>query len=72
MYNTPPPIFDNEIVGGEFSCIINTDFLEFIAARFSIRSTFYWFVLTKDKNLYSLHYMLKHKIFTVFRANTQT
>ena len=26
----------------------------------------------KNKNLYSLHYVLKHKIYTVFKANTWT
>ena len=35
-------------------------------------STFYWFILIKNKNVCSLHYVLKDKIYSVFRTNAQT
>ena len=46
-----------------------TDFLEFVAAKFNLCSTFYLFVLTENKNLYSLHYDLKEKIYTLIKCN---
>ena len=49
------------------------DISKFEAAKFNHNfSTFYRFILNKNKNLYSLHYVLKHKIYTVCRANTGT
>ena len=40
-----------KILGKKLSCIICTDFLGFIAAKFSISSTFYQFWLIQNKNL---------------------
>ena len=48
--------------GGGVLYILFTGILEFAATKFSICSTFYQFVLTKNKNLYSLNYVLKHHI----------
>ena len=36
--------------------------------KFNISSAFYWFILTKNKNLYSLHDVLNEKIWTVFKG----
>ena len=52
----------------KFSCIMHPDFLEFVAAKFILFSTFCQFLLTKSKNSDSL----KDKIYIVFRANTWT
>ena len=42
-----------------FMEIISTDFLKFVAAKFSICSTFYWFILTKNENSNSFMLCLK-------------
>ena len=47
---------DNKILEEKFSCIICTDILELVAAKFVICSIFYQHVLTKNKNLCSLQY----------------
>ena len=54
----------------------HTDLLEFRFAKFNRHLEFVQFFISlyrlKNENSYRLHYALKHKISTVFRANTQT
>ena len=51
----------------------NTDILQVVAARFTLNLVQLFIISTNEKmNLHSLHYVLKHKIYTVFRTNTQT
>ena len=64
--------YDNKNLGNKFLCIMCTDFLEFVAVEFIIWSTFYLFILSKNDNSYSLHDVLKHKVYTVFRTNIWT
>ncbi len=52
--------------------MICTDLLQFVAAKSNLCSTFYWFILTKNRNLGSLQYGFKHKIYTLFDISTQT
>ena len=33
---------------------------------------FYQFIQTKNENIYSLYYVLKHRISEIFRVNTRT
>ena len=73
MYNihsciTCTPNFEQQNHGKKMG-IIHTNFLEFVAAKFSICSTFYWSILIKNKNLYSLYYVLKQK-FTQYLEQT--
>ncbi len=69
MYSTAPADWAIEILEKNL-CIKHTDFLEFVAVKFNLNLLFVqlWFVLTENKNLYSLHYVLKHKIYTEFRG----
>ena len=75
MLHTHTPYFGLRNSWKKFLCIIHTYFLEFVSAKFnrnfSVCSIFYWFILTKNKNLYRLHYVLK-QIYTVFTANKET
>ena len=51
------------------------DFLEFVAVKFILNLTFVqlfiWFVSSKNKNLYSLYNVSKHKIYTVFKTKAK-
>ena len=65
-----PLTLDDEILGKKFSCIICTDNLESVTAKSKLNlAFFFWFILTKNKNSYSLYYILKHKIYIAFRRN---
>ena len=48
---------------------MRTDLREFLAAKFNLNLTFVqrFILLTKNQKFYRLHYVLKDKIFTVFR-----
>ena len=70
MFN-PPPNFRLGNSRKNLLCLIHSYFLEFVVAKFSFCPTFYLFVLTKSKNLYRLHSVLKHKIYIVFRTNAK-
>ena len=82
MYNihsciTCIPNFGHQRFGKKkFSCVIRIDIFEFVVAKFNLNlpfvEFFYQFVLTKNKKLYSLRYVLKHNIYTKFRAITWT
>ena len=51
------------ILDKKFLGIIYIEFLEFVAAKFCICLTFFFFfVLAKNKNLYSLHCILKQNL----------
>ena len=47
--------------GGEL-CLIHTNFSEFVAIKFSFCLIFYWFVQTKNKNLYSLNCLKRQNL----------
>ena len=57
-------------------CIIRTEFFKFVAVKFIQNvifiQLFIGFISTKNKNLYSLYYILKYKIYTVLRAKART
>lgn len=40
--------------------------LEFIESKFNICKTFIWFVSSKNKNLYSLHYIFKQHLHSTY------
>ena len=65
---------DNEILEGKLSCIIRSGILKFEAVKSNLSLTFLKNFLTfrTDKNLNNLHYVLKHKIYAVYRVNTRT
>ena len=43
----------------------------FLVAKFNLNLVFVQFILTNSKNLYRLHFILKHKIYIVFRKDTR-
>ena len=74
MYKMNPLLFIiRNLAGGNLKSI--TNWQEFLVAKFNLNLAFVQLFISSYRlkiRIYSLHYVLKYKIYTLFRATTET